>query len=299
MPESARELACVFLLGVVAWATPAWAWGPSSLVAAQTLPGQAPPPAPDTGAPPPPDTGAPSAPDTGAPPPPDANAPAAPPEAGPAPAWPPPRAAPPVPPQLQTIGQPEDAFVLEVPGRPPVARPRLSAAVGMGGSFDAVGFADRSARAIPAFFTVLGIGDGPLGLDLWAFASQAAGRHGTQTPVDRLAVDLFGVLRPAGWFRPGDPRYQLRLLHGIGVELGLGFERDGVGAVSGTRFLIHTGARVDVPLTPAREPTEVRLRLAVRRGVGLYTPTLYTGPTGSLKVDDSAVELYAALVVVF
>ena len=59
----------------------------------------------------------------------------------------------------------------------------------MGATFDAVGFNDGNTRAIPAFFTMLGIGDGPFGFDLGAFASQAAGRHGNQTPVERLAVE--------------------------------------------------------------------------------------------------------------
>jgi hypothetical protein len=205
-----------------------------------------------------------------------------------------------VPPALQTIGQPEDAAVLESPAQPPVSRPRLSAAVGMGTSFDAVGFEDGDARAIPAFFSVLGIGDGRLGADLSVFASQAAGRHGTENPVDRLAVDLYGVIRPGAWIRPDDPKYQMRLLRGLGAELGLGLERDGRSAVSGMRFLVHTGLRVDFPLTPAREPTEVRLRLAVRRGFGLYTPRLYGNTVADVvHVRDSAAELYAALVVVF
>ena len=33
---------------------------------------------------------------------------------------------------------------------------------------------------------------------------EAAGRHGNQNPVDRLAVDAFGVIRPGAWFRPDD-----------------------------------------------------------------------------------------------
>ncbi len=186
------------------------------------------------------------------------------------------------------------------PPRETPDRPRLSAAVGMGSSFDAVGFTDGNTRAIPAFFSELGIGDGPFGFNLLAFASTASGRHEGQNPVDRLAVDLFGVIRPGAWFHPDDRSYGIRLLHGLGAELGLGFERDGRSAISGTRFLIHTGARVDLPLTPAREPTEVRLRLAVRRGIGLYTPRLSGGRVPDvLEVDDSAVELYAMLVSVF
>jgi len=90
------------------------------------------------------------------------------------------------------------------------------------------------------------------------------------------------------------------VLRGLAAELGLGFERDGRSAVSGTRFVVHVGARADFPLTPAREPTELRLRLAVRRGIGLYTPKLYGNSRSDYtSVTDSAAEVYAALVVVF
>jgi hypothetical protein len=194
----------------------------------------------------------------------------------------------------------EETAVVEVAVREPVWRPRLSAAVGMGSSFDAVGFDDKSVRAIPTFVSVLGIGDGPFGLDLGAYASEAAGRHGNQNPVDRLALDLFGVVRPGAWYRAADLDYPLRVLRGLAAELGLGFERDGRSAVSGTRFVLHVGARADFPLTPAREATELRLRIAVRRGIGLYTPKLYGSTVSDVtNVSDSAAELYAALVVVF
>ena len=64
--------------------------------------------------------------------------------------------------------------------------------------------------------------------------------------------------------------------------------------------MVHTGARADLPLTPPREPTELRLRLAVRRGIGLYTPKIYASTVSDVtSVGDSAAELYAALVVVF
>jgi len=201
----------------------------------------------------------------------------------------------------EPVPDPADATpVIETVAREPVRRPRLSAAVGMGGSFDAVGFDDHDVRAIPTFVSVLGIGDGAYGFDLGAYATEAAGRHGNQNPIDRLAVDAFGVIRPGAWFRPDDARYQLRVLRGLAAELGLGFERDGRSAVSGTRFVVHVGARADFPLTPAREPTELRLRLAVRRGIGLYTPKLYGSTAADVtSVGDSAAELYAALVVVF
>jgi hypothetical protein len=226
-------------------------------------------------------------------PPPSPSAPPPPPGASPpAPAFPPPASPSP-------WGGPDEAAVAEAEP-PPVRRPRLSAAVGMGASLDAVGFNDGNVRAIPGFFTILGIGDGPFGFDIGAFASQAAGRHRNQSPVERLALDAFGVIRPGAWYRPDDPRYGLRVLRGLGAELGLGFERDGRSAVSGTRFLIHTGVRADLPISAAGESTELRLRFAARRGFGLYSPKLYGSSVSDvLSVDDSAVELYGALVVVF
>ena len=42
------------------------------------------------------------------------------------------------------------------------------------------------------------------------------------------------------------------------------------------------------------------MRLAVRRGIGLYTPKIYGSTVSDVtNVSDSAAELYAALVVVF
>ena len=122
----------------------------------------------------------------------------------------------------------------------------------------------------------------------------------SSSPLDRLAVDAFGVVRPGIWYRPDDRRFNARVVHSLAAELGLGLERDGRSAISATRFLVHTGARLDLPLSPASEPTEVRLRFAVRRGIGLYTPKLYgTSASDVTNVTDSAAELYVALVVVF
>jgi hypothetical protein len=215
---------------------------------------------------------------------------------------PPPAAAiPPLEPPVQPWVQPEGRVpILEAPAREPVSRPRLSAAVGMGLSYDSVGFSKGGTHAIPSFFTVLGIGDGVAGFDLGVFASSASREDRTQLPVDRLAVDGFGVFRPGTWVNPDDRSFEMRLLHALAAELGLGFERDGRSPISGTRFLVHLGARAEVPLSPAGEPTDLRLRLAVRRGVGLYTPKL-SGKTmpDVLEVGDSAAEIYAALVAVF
>ena len=280
-----RRASRALLLAVAACVWPGAAW-------AQSGPGPSGPAAAQPGAP------APDSPGSGTPPPPPgAGTPAEAPPPAPLPPLPPPPLPPPAP---SPWGGPDEFVAAEPPAPPSAQRPRLSAAVGMGASLDAVGFDDGDVRPIPSFFTVLGIGDGPYGFDIGAFASEAAGRHGTQSPIDRLALDAFGVIRPGNWYRPADTSYGLRVLRGLGAELGLGFERDGRSAVSGTRFLLHTGARADLPISPAGEPTELRLRIAARRGFGLFTPKLY-GATASdfTNVEDSMVELYAALVVVF
>jgi hypothetical protein len=195
--------------------------------------------------------------------------------------------------------QPPEVVEAELLTLAPPPRPRLSLAVGMGATRDSTGFSDGG-HFIPAFFGVGGFGDGLGGFDLGAFSSAASGRFPTtDSPVDRLALDAFGVLRPAARVRPGDQLYGMRVLHTIGVELGLGFERDGQVVVSGTRWVIHTGARIEFPLTSG-QASELRLRLAVRRAFGLYTPELSTksGSNGIISVGDST-ELYAALAVVF
>jgi hypothetical protein len=211
---------------------------------------------------------------------------------------------PPLPPDapatLPSTWGPEESLV-ETSTRPLVPRPKLSAAIGMGASLDSVGFSDGNTHRIPAFFMILGIGDALLGLDLSAFASSATrSDRMTASPIDRLAVDLFGVARPLAGYRPDDREFGARFLRTLAFELGLGLERDGRSAVSGTRFLIHTGARADIPVTPSSEKTELRLRLGVRRGFGLYTPKLYGASRSDFtNVGDTAAELYAALVVVF
>ena len=92
----------------------------------------------------------------------------------------------------------------------------------------------------------------------------------------------------------------MRVLHTLAAEVGVGYERDGRTSGAGSRFQIHTGARIELPLTPAGRPSELRLRLGFRRAIGLYTPQV-SGGTGTnpiTSVGDSN-ELYTALAVVF
>ncbi|HVT06333.1 MAG TPA: hypothetical protein VHO67_02700 [Polyangia bacterium] len=185
------------------------------------------------------------------------------------------------------------------PEAPP--RPRMSLAVGFGASLDATGFTD-GAHAIPAFFGQGGFGDGWLGFELGAFSTAASGRFhaGDAAPVDRLGLDAFFVLRPAAGVGGDDVRYGLRVLRTLAAEVGVGYERDGRTSGAGSRFQIHTGARIELPLTPARRPSELRLRLGFRRAIGLYTPQVAGAASGPpvISVGDSN-ELYAALAVVF
>jgi hypothetical protein len=243
------------------------------------------------------ETPAPGTPPAQAPPvPPAVEAPPAPFEAVPAPL----EAVPVPPPVKAPPEQPPEMVEAELLSLAPPPRPRLSLAIGFGATRDATGFPGGAGHFIPAFFGVGGFGDGLIGVDLGAFSSAASGRFPTtDSPVDRLALDAFGVLRPAARVDPGDQRYRMRVLRTLGGELGLGFERDGQVVISGSRWVIHTGARVEFPLTSG-QASELRLRLAVRRAFGLYTPELSTksGANGTISVGDST-ELYGALAVVF
>jgi hypothetical protein len=184
--------------------------------------------------------------------------------------------------------------------RPPVPRPRLSAAVGMAATFDGVGFGDAGTRTLPAFIGAGGVGDGLWGFDFFAYASSGIGRSRKYDPVDRLGLDLLGVVRPAARVRPEDRRYGYRVLRTLAGELGLGLERVGRAMSSGSRFVVHAGARVELPLTPEGGSSELRVRLGVRRDLGLYTPTIKGSAAGELtEVHDTVAELYAALVLVF
>jgi hypothetical protein len=142
-----------------------------------------------------------------------------------------------------------------------------------------------------------------VGVDFGAFSSSAFGRYNgpDQFPIDRLALDAFAVVRPAARYRLDDQRYRMRVLRLLAVELGMGLERDGTTTASGTRFVVHTGARAEFPLARRGQPSELRLRLGIRRAFGLYTPVVAAGPPGStvnVEVRDSF-ELFGGLAVVF
>ncbi|HSZ84190.1 MAG TPA: hypothetical protein VLA14_18020 [Polyangia bacterium] len=178
-------------------------------------------------------------------------------------------------------------------------RPRLIAAIGMGTSIDRTGFVGNT-ETVPAFFATGGVGaDWPVGVELAAFATEASGRFaGPATPIDRLALAAIGVVRPAAWTLAADDRaYASRLLRAAAVEVGLALERDGTTVRAGSRYGLHLGARVDVPLGPAGATSELRLRLAVRHMEGFYTPRI-TINDADVPIGNST-ELYAAIVTVF
>jgi hypothetical protein len=195
-------------------------------------------------------------------------------------------------PPLATMQTPQAAPAGTPPVPPPRARPRMSAALGMGVSIDDTGL--TATKAIPSFFATGGVGvDWPVGFELGAFSSAAQGRY-DGTGIDRLALDAFGVARPFAWkVSAADPRYAARVLRATGVELGLGLERDGTTTNAGSRWGLHTGARLELPVPLPGYGSELRLRLAARYLVGFYTPRILTVDVGN------SVELYAALVTVF
>jgi hypothetical protein len=175
----------------------------------------------------------------------------------------------------------------------PVKRPRFSLAIGMGLTLDRAGFVPARTEAVPSFLAVGGAGDGLLGAEVGAYASSASGRFGTNdTPIDRVALDAAAVVRPGAWWRPGDKRRFARTVRSFATELGLGVERQGHTGGSGARIGVHTGAHIEVPLTPASYGTSdsaVVVRLGVRRLFGLYRPEV-----GGVAVGDTT-DLYAAI----
>jgi hypothetical protein len=182
------------------------------------------------------------------------------------------------------------------PTAEPTPRPRFRAAVGAGAAFEA------STGGMPAFFATGGVGaDSVVGLELGAISTAVSGvSAGAPQTIDRLGLDAYAVVQPGAGAQPGaltlardDGRLGARLLRACGLELGLGLERDGLGTRSGSRWGLHTGARVEIPLSVAGGASEVRVRLAARRLVGLYTPRLGTTDVG----DDF--QLLAAVVSVF
>ncbi|HEY2899039.1 MAG TPA: hypothetical protein VGL59_00580 [Polyangia bacterium] len=180
---------------------------------------------------------------------------------------------------------------------PPVERPRLSLALGMGVSFDSTGLSPQRTAAVPSFFAVGGFGDGFVGIDFGVFASTASGRfRSPDAPVDRLAVDAMLVLRPlCHGVGPDETAWGLRLLRTLGGELGVGYERDGRGVSAEQRIGPRVGGRIELPLTSAADPSQLRLRLAVRR---LFAGTKDTN-AADVPVSDTALEVYGALAVVF
>jgi hypothetical protein len=192
----------------------------------------------------------------------------------------------------QAVTTAED--LMAPPRVPP--RPRMSLAIGMGASFDGTGFDPARTRAIPTFFAMGGIGQGRASFGLFAYSTEASGRYRLpDMPVDREGLDAMLVVRPLvfGSDAPLPLGYAARLARSLAFELGLGLERDGRGPMAGSRFGLHTGAHVIVPLIAAGPRSEIGLRLGGRAMFGLFVPRV-----GDTDVGNTA-ELYAALNVTF
>ena len=157
----------------------------------------------------------------------------------------------------------------------PPPRPRMSLAVGFGASLDATGFAD-GAHPIPAFFGVGGFGrrggrvrvgrllDGRLGA-----ISRRRRRAGRPA-----GLDAFIVVRPLAGVGADDAALRDARPAHLGGRSGRRLRADGRTSGAGSRFEIHTGARIELPLTPAGRPSELRLRLAFRGRSASIPPVL-------------------------
>jgi len=175
-------------------------------------------------------------------------------------------------------------------------RPKISVAVGMGASFERSGLAPARTDTVPTFFAVGGFGDGIFGVDLGLTVTTASGRfRAPDAPVDRLGVDAMLVVRPwAASFETLETlSFSQSVRRTIAAEAGLGYEHDSRGLRAGGRMGARLGARVDVPLYP-RDPSQLRLRFAVRRFVGFYVPEV-----DATEVQDTGLDAYAGLAVSF
>jgi hypothetical protein len=228
---------------------------------------------------------------------------------------PPPAALSPAPPP-PVVAAPPPAPVEPSEDEPPARdRPRLEVAIGYGGSIDGTGLAHTGTTVLPAFFAMAGFGDGLVGFDVGVFSNNATGRfQAPDIPVDRIGLDAMLAVRP--WvrhrprdtshhrhdtgYRPPAAEYGLRVLRTLAADVGFGVER--LSRISGgpqaaERVGLRVGGHVDLPLLPAANAarSDLRLRLGVRRLIGISTATFPNGGTAS----DTRAELFSALVVVF
>jgi hypothetical protein len=179
-------------------------------------------------------------------------------------------------------------------------RPRFEMAVGLGASFDSTGLVDGRTVGIPAFEVLGGIGQSWVGFEARLLSNEAAGRYHALSngvadmAIDRLAVDLMVALRPfASYGRGSADRYGLRVLRSFTLAVGEATERASSGGPPLYRLGAVVGGHLDVPLTPARQASELRLRLSARRMFG------DRGTLGSQSVSDTKAEVMAGVAVVF
>ena len=177
----------------------------------------------------------------------------------------------------------------EPPAMPPARRaavadgprrgPSIELAVGMGASIDDAGLRAAGLSAIPSFFAMGGFGRAR-SASTWA-CSPTAPPAAIARPTFRSiawARRHAGGSPAAPSFVPGDRSLpDCACCGALAMDLGLGYERDSRiarGPEVVDRFGARLGVHVDLPLTPRRRASELRLRLAVRRFVGASTPDL-------------------------
>ena len=196
--------------------------------------------------------------------------------------------------QVDELATLEAAAALEA-----AARPRFSMSVAMGISVDNVGIADHRNVMIPSFAVMGGIGQNLLGFEARLFASEAAGRFSTPNPsmagkevadvgADRQAVDLLLAVRPLAGWAVEDGRWGARVARGLTANVGLGGERVSVAAAAIRRLGAVVGAHADFPVTPARERSELNVRLSIRRMFGTSGSASKGEPVGDTKVEALA-----------
>jgi len=184
----------------------------------------------------------------------------------------------------------------------------MELAAGMGVSRDYEDLERNDLKNVPVFHVMGGFGAGILGVNFAFSSTQALGRSRSPFLVDRLAGEALLVFRPAAVVAPwrDSAHYLARVARAFSAAVGPAYEHVSASRPRGGRFGVRVGGHIDLPLSPAREPSELRLRVGVRRFLGFDRAVLTTGandpcrPAQSCRrVGDTQLEVLGALAVVF
>ena len=167
-------------------------------------------------------------------------------------------------------------------------RPMFDVALGMGASIDRGAPNPHPDLPIPSFFFSGGLGAGMWGLELRSFANGASTQQ-----INRVSLELLGVVRPFAPLGRGNDAYPWRVLRTLAVQLGPAAEHVSFSVYEDWRDGAALGGHCDLPIGPPGEAKELRVRLGVRRMLGS------TGTITMMHVGDSALELYAQAAFVF